>query len=199
MNERAFTNADIDYVRGNYVTLEEACAGRVETPADVRKLIESGALPRPTYVLDDGTEMVPADYFRLVDDAGGHRALRAHFRERYEAAGGDPAELDEWWEGYLEGLAGVCLKDVTPEAMARKSALMESLTKLLEQPRPDDDEWRTALRDQVDEFDELVRGFAPDYDRSGRFPQPPSRDRLIVATRTRFPDVFEDVQAPPRG
>jgi hypothetical protein len=42
----------------------------------VRSWIDDGLLPRPSYVLDDGTEMFPRDYFRLADEAGGIEPLR---------------------------------------------------------------------------------------------------------------------------
>jgi hypothetical protein len=44
----------------------------------VLRLIDDDLLPRPSYVLDDGSEMFPADYFRLADDAGGPAALPEH-------------------------------------------------------------------------------------------------------------------------
>src|SRR4051794_19287289 len=112
-----FTAADLAYIRANYVTLDELCAGRAETPADVLRLIGEDLLPRPSYVLDDGSQMFPADYLRLADDAGGPAALREHFAERLRAVGGNDVESE--WEGYLSGLYGVCLRDVTPEAIAR--------------------------------------------------------------------------------
>jgi hypothetical protein len=57
------TRADVDYIRANYFTLEELCASRKESPDEVSPLIRAGRLPRPAYVLDDGREMFPADYF----------------------------------------------------------------------------------------------------------------------------------------
>jgi hypothetical protein len=50
--------------------------------------------------------------------------------------------------------------------------------------------WREQLREQVDELDAIERDFSPDYDRGDRFAQLPSRDRLIIAARQRYPDVF---------
>jgi Family of unknown function (DUF6058) len=179
------TVADIDYIRSNYVPLEEACAERRETPDRVRALIDAGRLPDPSYWLPDGTAMVPADYFRLLDDAGSLADTRTHFSRRFLAAGGNPAELDEEWRGYLSGLYGVCLREVTPETIVRKTALVDSLTRLLDEPRPDDGRWRRTLREQVDELDALERDFSPDYDRA-RFDVPPTRDRLIVAAREQY-------------
>ena len=149
-----FTAADLAYIHASYVTLDELCAGREETAAGVRRLIEQGVLPRPSYVLDDGAEMYPADYFRLVDDAGGPAKLRAHFAERLRAAGGDDVEPD--WRAYLAGIYGVCLREVTPEAIARKARLVSSLCELLVLARPADPEWRERLRTEVDELQRTV-------------------------------------------
>jgi hypothetical protein len=90
-----YTEADLEYICSGYVSLEEACAARPEGVEQVRRLIADGLLPQPSYVLDDGTGMVPRDYFRLVDEAGGPVALRSEFERRHAAAGGDPDELDE--------------------------------------------------------------------------------------------------------
>ena len=184
-----FTDADLAYIRANYVTLDELCAERVETPSEVRRRIEGGVLPRPSYVLDEGTEMFPHDYFRLADDAGGVNRLRRHFEERLRAAG--DGDVDGQWEGYLSGIYAVCLREVTPETIARKTKLVTSLCELLMLAKPRDPDWRERLRSEVDELDELEREFAPDYDRNEeRFGCKPTRDLLISAARERFPDVF---------
>ena len=184
-----FTAADLAYIRGDYRTLGELCAGRDETPAGVGRLIEKGLLPRPSYVLDDGTEMFPTDYFRLADEAGGAEALPAYFAKRLRETGDD--DVEEQWEGYLSGLYGVCLRQVTPEAIARKTALVTSLCELLVLAKPRDPEWRERLRAEVDELDELERQFSPDYDRNEeRFGCKPTRDLLIAAARERYADVF---------
>ena len=185
-----FSDADQIYIRDNYFTLEELCAGRPETLEAVRKLIRERLLPAPAYVLDDGSEMFPADYFVLVDQAGGHQRLRRYFDSRHRRAGGDPAELEEDWHGYLSGVYSVCLRQVSPETMVRKTQLVASLTELLDDPWPESSDWRARLRRQVWELDGLERKFSPDYDRGGRFPEPPSRDRLIAAARERYPDLF---------
>ncbi len=65
-----FTRADLAYLADCFFTLEELCAGREETPADVRALIARSLLLKPSYVLEDGTELFPADYFSLLDQAG---------------------------------------------------------------------------------------------------------------------------------
>jgi hypothetical protein len=184
-----YTAADLDYLRTNYLTLEQVCAERQESPEEARALIAKGRLPKPSYVLDDGTEMFPADYFRFVDEAGGPDALRARFAERLEAAGAD--DLDLHWQSYMDGIYGVCLWDVTPETMARKAKLVSSISELLMLARPAEDDWRQRLRDEVEELDALERQFTPDYDRDeARFGRKPTRDLLIDAAHERYPGVF---------
>ena len=184
-----FTDADLAYIHAGYTTLDELCADRDESPADVRRLIEERRLPRPSYVLDDGTEMYPHDYFRLLDEAGGAERLRPHFEDRLRAAGDE--DVDEQWEGYLSGIYAVCLRDVTPETIARKTKLVSSLCELLVLAKPRDPDWQGRLRREVDELDELEREFAPDYDRNEeRFGCKPTRDLLIAAARERYPAVF---------
>ena len=185
-----YTAADLDYLRADYLTLEQVCAQRPESPEEIRALIAKGRLPRPSYVLDDGTEMFPADYFRFVDEAGGPAALRARFAERLEAAGGAD-DLDLHWKSYMNGIYGVCLRDVTPETIARKAKLVSSISELLMLARPAEADWRQRLRDEVEELDALERQFTPDYDRDeARFGRKPTRDLLIDAAREHYPEVF---------
>jgi hypothetical protein len=197
MSHRTLTPADVVYVRANFSTLAELCAGRAERPEQVEELIGQSLLPAPSYVLDDRTGMFPPDYFRLVDDAGGPLLLQEHFARRHRAAsnaeGANPAVFDADWKAYLNGIYGVCLCEVTPENIVRKGVLVSSLCELLVLARPLSREWRETLRAQVDELDALEREFAPHYDRdSARFGRPPTRDLLITAARERFPDVFAD-------
>jgi Family of unknown function (DUF6058) len=176
------TPADVEYVLANYVPLKEACAGRSESPDDVRRLIAEERLPQPSYVLPDGAEMVPDDYFTLAD------AGRKDFARRFLAAGGKASALEQEWAGYLSGAYGVCLKEQSPENIVRKDQLVTAIEKLLADPRPDDTEWRDRLRTSVDDLDRLERPFAPDYDRA-RWGLS-SRDRCITAPRERYPQVF---------
>src|SRR5437763_16223038 len=121
--------------------------------------------------------MYPADYFRLVDDAGSPAKLRAHFAERLRAAGGDDFESD--WQAYLAGIYGVCLRDLTPEAIARKARLVSSLCELLVLARPADPEWRERRPTEVGGLAAPERGFPPDHDRSDeRFGREPRRDLI---------------------
>jgi hypothetical protein len=179
------SDADVEYIRAHYVTLDELCAGRAESPESVRRLIEQRRLPRPAYVLPDGTGMFPADYFRLVDEAGGADGLREHFAARHRAADGKDLEQD--WEMYLDGIWGICLKDVTPETIVRKRVLIDEIERLLAEPTHDF-EWRTRLRAAVDELDAIEKPFAPDYDRNGRFV--PTRDTYIRDVRSAYPQLW---------
>jgi hypothetical protein len=191
------TKADIAYITANYRPLEELCDSRAESPDDICALIDERKLPRPSYVLPDGTGMFPADYFRLVDEAGGVDGLREHFTARHHEATlaqhEDPVERD--WQMYLDGTWGVCLRDVIPETIVRKNALVWALCELLTLPRPGEADWRQALREQVDELDELEREFTPDYDRSEQLDRPPTRDLIIAAARERYPELFAAVEA----
>jgi hypothetical protein len=171
---------DIAYVTDFFRPMDES----------VRDLVERGVLPQATYVLPDGTPMVPADHAALLEDAGGDPdAVAARFRERFVAAGGDPADADEEHAAWLTGEYGACLHTTSPEAIVAKDALMTAIGALLASPATEDPSWCAALRGAVDALDALERPFAA-YDRE-RFGAPSSRDRLITATRARFPRVWE--------
>lgn len=170
--------ADDAYIRSGHVPLEEVAGRRLE---DVRSAMTEGRLPRPAYVLDDGTEMVAPDHLKLADEAGAD--LEAAFRARFAAAGGSDA--DGAWEGYLSGAYAICLRSATPEAIARKERLVDAIEAMLADPRPRDADWRDALRAAVDGLDEIERPFAPLDDH--RFGQRPTRRRLIDDPRARWP------------
>jgi hypothetical protein len=195
MRDTRFTDADIAYIKTNYVTLGDLCAGRGESPAAVEGLIAEGRLPKASYVLPDGTGMFPRDYFRLVDEAGGVEALPRHFADRYRDARQRELErqeeLDADWQAYLAGIYGMCLRELTPETIVRKAALVSSLAETLMLPAPHSDEWRQRLREQVGALDALEREFTPDYDRSDARERPPTRDLLVAEARRRYPDAFD--------
>jgi hypothetical protein len=194
MTGTELTPADLAYITANYVTLEGLCAGRAETPEDVQALIDERRLPQPSYVLPDGIGMFPSDYFRLIDEAGGIEALEGNFADRHRSATlareAAAKELERDWQWYLDGTWGICLRDVTPETIVRKNTLVWSLSELLMCARPGSAEWRRAVRDQVDELDELEREFAPDWDRGEAQERPPTRDLLIGGARERYPELF---------
>jgi Family of unknown function (DUF6058) len=186
------TKADVAYVRDNYVSLADLCGKHGISVDEVHARMDAGLLPKPAYVLPDGTEMVAADYFGLADAAGGAHAARAYFEAGFRKAAAaeglavDAEVVEAEWHDYLTGAYAVCLRDVTPENMARKTALVERISALLDRPEEDDPAWRSRLRDAVDGLDGLERPFSPDRDRR----DPPSRVRLIEEPRRRFPEAF---------
>ena len=154
-----------------------------------RPLVQRGILPRATYVLPNGTPMVPADHARLLHDAGGEpTAVAGLFHERFLMAGGDPSKADEEHEAWLTGEYGACLHETSPEAIVAKGALMIAIEALLSGVSSEEQTWRTALRGAVDALDAIERPFAA-YDRE-RFGAPTSRDRLISRTRELYPDLW---------
>ena len=175
----ADASRDIAYVTDAFEPMADA----------VRELVARGILPLATYVLPDGTPMVPADHAALLDDADGDaQAVADRFRERFLAAGGDPGDADAEHEAWLSGEYGACLHSTTPEAIVAKGSLMGAISALLERPAPQERAWRAALRGAVDALDALERPFAR-WDRE-RFGAPTSRDRLITGTRERFPEIW---------
>ena len=156
------TDADVAYITAHFVALED--------PA-VRADVAAGRLPRPAYVLDDGTEMVAPDHLALAERAGGVDALPAWFQARA------PGE----WDAYLSGEYAVCLRAVSPESILRKDELIARIEALLRADPPPPAELHAA----IDELDALLRPFAP-CDRI-RFGGPVSRDRYVTALRERYP------------
>jgi hypothetical protein len=190
MTTSTFTQDDLAYIEQSYATLAELCQARAETPTEIEQLIADGVLPQPTYVLPDGRQMFPRDYFRLVDEAGAVDRLQewfvARFREEAERAG--LRETDEWtieseWTDYLDGTYGVCLWEVTPAAMAEKESLLRTIQRLTGEPREADPDWRQALAAAVDRLDSIERPFT-DYDRS-RWDYT-TRQRYIDEPRSRY-------------
>jgi len=170
------TERDVRYIRSEFVPLEVLCREAGREPEDVRALIAERWIPGPAYVLPDGTEMVPEDYFGYPD--------RAAFERDYT---GDDLEGD--LEGYLDGIYFICLRHPTLENILRKTELVEGIRALLADPRPESEDWRRELRAWVDELDELERPFSPDHDRVA-FGRPPTRDELIAEPRRRYPEIW---------
>jgi hypothetical protein len=170
---------DIAYVKESFLPMDES----------TRPLVERGVLPQATYVLPDGTAMVPADHSEMLREANGDPdAVAANFRARFAFAGGDLDEIDREYRAWLSGEYGACLYSTTPEAIVAKAALCHAIDALLAGPAPRDPWWRGALRGAVDALDALERPFA-EQDRLRAGAQT-SRDRLITATRERFADVW---------
>src|SRR5205085_1268099 len=90
-----YTDADVAYVTREFVALEDLCQAHGHELATVRENIEQSLLPRPTYVLPDGSEMVPESYFTLAEEAVGVGPLRADFERRGAvAAATDGVDFD---------------------------------------------------------------------------------------------------------
>ncbi len=187
----SFTEADRSYIAATFVTLEELCRDRPESETDILSLIEEGALPKPAYVVD-GEGFFPADYFAIYD-AAGTRDLKSFFVERARAALREMEAdyLEALWRGYLSGIYSVCVRDVSPETIVRKNALVDEICGLLSLSKVDDETWRRTLRDAVEALDEIERDFSPDHDRAGRFGRLTTRDLLIDRARAEHPAAFE--------
>lgn len=153
---------DVRYVHEHFVPLAKLC----DDVGEVRARIAARELPAPPY---PGLELVPRDYFELP------------------AADAYPADDRD---AFLDGTYFVCLVHATPQNVARKGELVDSLRALLDAPRPHDRAWRNQLRVEVEELDALERPFSPHYDRE-RFERPPTRDELIAGARAAYPDVFQ--------
>jgi RimJ/RimL family protein N-acetyltransferase len=163
------------YVRAHFVEVPgpDATFGRMV----------AGELPLPSYLLADGTPMVPADYLEPVEWAGGLDRLRAWFLDHWPANAQDAAE--EEWAAYLSGQY-VCLRSVTPLTIRRKTALVEqvraAVTVLEREPR--DATARGSLGEATSRLDELELPMT-DYDRL-RFDGPLSRETWVEVPRERF-------------
>jgi hypothetical protein len=167
--------ADIEYIVRGFRPLDPR----------THELVSENVLPRATYVLPDGTPMVPSDHAELLAAGGGDgTAVKALFTERFLAAGGDEVEVEQAYDDWLTGEFGACLHSTLPESIVAKGGLTQAIAALLAHPREDDQDWRGALRGSVDALDALERAFAA-FDRE-RFGGPVSRDRLVTATRERF-------------
>src|SRR4029453_985036 len=60
-------DADEAYSLAGHVPLADGAGRRRD---EVRAAMAAGRMPRPAYVLDDGTEMVAADHLAFSDEAG---------------------------------------------------------------------------------------------------------------------------------
>jgi hypothetical protein len=179
---------DLRYVCEAYLPVE-AIARREGLDAEaLRGWIDAGRLPRPAYLLPDGTPMFPPDLLALAHSAGGIAALEEHFATRTELAarmvGVASATRESDWEDYLSGEYGICLRQVTPETLLLKEVLVERIGHALENPQVDDPRWRRALVFQIDGLDALLRPFAR-VDRI-RFGRPTSRERLVDGPKRRW-------------
>jgi hypothetical protein len=157
---------DDRYIRDQFVPLDEVAAYWPGGPAAVRADIAAHRLPQPAYRLDDGTDMVPADYLAPVAVAGSVAALRAWFVREFRDAGEhfdvphDPEAIEDEWQAYLSGGYFVCLREATPAAIAEKARHVIDLEQLMAEPRPADPVWCKRLRLGVESLAAIERPFA---------------------------------------
>jgi hypothetical protein len=163
---RRLAALDDRYIRDEFVPLDELAADWPGGAVAVRADMAARRLPQPAYRLDDGTDMVPADYLEPVAVAGSVAALRAWFvREFRDAATRfdvphDPETIESEWQDYLSGGYFVCLRHATPAAMAEKARHIIDLEHLLAEPRPADQVWCKRLRLAVHGLAAIERPFA---------------------------------------
>jgi hypothetical protein len=176
------------YVCESYLRLEDIALSEGIDSRRLRDWIEAGRLPCPAYLLPDATPMFPADLLTLARSAGGVEPLAQHFATRTHLAarlvGSGPHSCEADWQDYLSGEYGICLRQVTPETLVLKEALVERIGRQLEEPRPDDPCWRSTLAFQVEGLDALLRPFTPAD--TVRFGRPTSRERLVDGPRRRW-------------
>jgi hypothetical protein len=164
---RRLAQLDEQYIRAQFVELDGLAAARKGGTRAVRTLMADGRLPQPAYRMDDGTDMVAADFFAPLEAAGGAEALPGWFRGSYLSAAhrlglsDGPAEADEQWSEYLSGGYGVCLKQAMPESIAEKVLYVTTIERLLISPEPDDVSWAEQLRAAVDSLAAIERPGAP--------------------------------------
>ncbi len=168
---------------------DDAHAREHLVPATVTAMehVLAGRLPLPSYVLSDGTPMVPADHAGLAAVAGGAERLHDWF-----VAFWDDAEAGEAaWEHYLAG-DYACLREVTPvrikQLAARVAEAEDAVGRLRRDPH--DPVARGMLGEAVDGviavpgLDTLLLPTTP-HDRL-RAGGPTLRDRWVDAPREAF-------------
>jgi hypothetical protein len=185
---RVIDSRDEAYVRTWFVDLELLARVHRWRSADLLRAIDERRVPGPSYILADGTRMVPGDYFALVGPPEELESLRERFETRLIAAAGaehlTDEEREDSWAGYISGGFGVCLKDVSPESIVAKGRFITAIEQLLAAPREDDTEWVENLRAAVDRLDALEKPFAL-FDRD-YYGGPVTRDRYVTAVRDRY-------------
>jgi RimJ/RimL family protein N-acetyltransferase len=132
------TAADDAYVREHFV----------EATPEAMALMLEDRLPLPSYVLSDGTPMVPAEHGRLAEIAGGVDALHDWFVAFWPD---DPATAEAEWGHYLSGQY-VCLKEVSPIRIRMKTARVAEASAATEVLRrdPHDEIGRGMIGQAVD-------------------------------------------------
>ena len=172
------TDEDDAYVREHFVPASPAAL------ADMA----AGRLPLPSYVLSDGTPMVPAAHGELADRAGGVDALHDWFLAFWPD---DPATGEAEWALYLSGQY-VCLREVTPVRIRQQAARVAEAAAAVDLLRadPHDPIGRGMLGEAVDGvlavpgLDSLLLPMTA-YDRL-RFGGPTVRETWVDGPRKEF-------------
>lgn len=172
------TDEDDAYVREHFV------------PASSAALVDmaAGRLPLPSYVLSDGTPLVPATHGELADRAGGVDALHDWFLGFWPD---DPATGEAAWGRYLSGQY-VGLREVTPMRIKQQAARVTEAAAAVELLRadPHDPIGRGMLGEAVDGvlgvsgLDSLLLPMTA-YDRL-RLGGPTVRETWVDGPRTEF-------------
>lgn len=176
--DHPMTPADDDYVREHFVP----------ATAEAMEHMLAGRLPLPSYVLSDGTPMVPADHGDLAGFAGGLDRLHAWFVAFW---GDDAATGEAEWGHYLSGRY-TCLKEVSPVRIRQKTERVAEAEAAVARLRGDrsDPLGRGMLGEAVDGvlgvpgLDWLLLPMTA-YDRL-RFRGPTVRERWVDAPREAF-------------
>lgn len=143
--DHPMTEADDAYVRQHFVAATH----------DQLVAMLAGHGPLPSYLLADGTPMVPADWADPADWAGGtdrlHDWFLAHWPDR------DRAVAEQEWAAYLEGRY-VGLAHVTPIAIRRRAELIAQLEAAVAAlaADPHDHVARGSLGEAVSALDDLL-------------------------------------------
>ena len=176
--DHPMTDEDDAYVREHFVAA---------TPAAMEQML-AGRLPLPSYVLSDGTPMVPAAHGELADVAGGVDRLHDWFVAFWPD---DPATAEAEWGHYLSGQY-VCLKEVSPIRIRMKTARVAEASAAVEILRrdPHDPIGRGMIGQAVDGvlavpgLDSILLPMTA-YDRL-RFGGPTVREPWVDAPRAEF-------------
>lgn len=156
-------------------------------PAPEREYADmlAGRLPLPSYLLSDGTPMVPPDRFDSVELAGGLDELPAWFAAHWAD---QPEVADEEWAAYLRGQY-VCLPSPSARTIKEKRLWTEQVqageARLAADPH--DVTGRSLIGEATAGLDKLLAPMC-DYDRLrfGGPGTPLSRERWIDAPRARL-------------
>ena len=136
--DHPMTAEDDAYVREHFVAA---------TPAAMRLMLD-GLLPLPSYVLSDGTPMVPEGHADLAEVAGGVDRLRGWFVAFWDD---DPDTGDQEWARYLSG-QHVGLREVNPVRIKQQAERISEAAAAVDLLRrdPHDPTGRAMLGEAVD-------------------------------------------------